>query len=177
MDIQAKVAAAVAALKPSCGRDAINDLLASGFEALLTTNGLGVTSRTPGGLYVSAMKTGFYSGNPQGLQPEQREIAVLSILTLQGADANLALHVFIALASGITVADVLDTILLAGMYSGANRLTQAMRVVTKTFAAIIKSADGHVTGPAAVFECIMEEFPDPEFAAARTFLSKLPKCC
>ncbi len=176
MDIQAKVAAAIATLRPSCGRDAINDLLAAGFEGLLATNGLGVGNRSPGGLYVSAMKTGFYSGNPQGLQPDQREIAVLSILTVQGADANLALHVFIALASGITVADVLDVVLLAGMYSGANLLTQAMRVVTKTFAAIIGAADARATGPAAVFKCIMEAFPDQQLDDAREFLRKMAAC-
>ena len=168
-----KLEAAVAKLKKSCDRDAINAAMAAGFEQLLATNGLDVTNRAPGALYINAMKTGFYAGNPAGLDPQDREVAVLAILTVQGAQSNLALHVFIALASGIKASHVLDVILLAGMYSGANLLSQAMRVVTKTFAAIVKAADVGATGPTRVFELIAAEFPDPTFGPARDLLQSL----
>jgi alkylhydroperoxidase/carboxymuconolactone decarboxylase family protein YurZ len=173
MDIQARVAAAVAVLRPSCGRDAINDVLAAGFEQVLATNGLAVDVRSPAGQYVSALKSGFYAGNPQRLSPEFRECAVLAVLTAQGADVNLALHVFIALASGIAVSDVTDVVLLAGMYAGTNLMTQAMRVVTKTFSALLKAADSRAVGPLKVFEFILAEFPDPALDEARAHLRKL----
>jgi len=160
MDIHARVVAAVETLKPTCGREAINEAMAAGFEGLFATNGFATDVRSPAGLYVSAMRTGFYAGNPQHLSPEFRECVVLAVLVVQGADVNLALHVFIALASGISVADVLDVVFLAGMYSGANLLSQSMKVVTKAFSAIIAAADAKATGPAAVFQHIAAQFTD-----------------
>jgi len=173
MDIKAKVAAAIATLKPVCGEAAINAIMASGFEDLLATNGLDVGIHAPGGLYINAMRTGFYAGNPAELVVTDREVAVLAILTVQGADANLALHIFIALVSGISVQHVLNVILLAGMYSGANLLSHAMKVTTKTFAAIIKAAGTCPKGPGDVFTKIMDEFPDAPFDAAK-MLAKHP---
>lgn len=156
-----KVAEAVAMLRPTCGRDAINDALAHAFEQSFAANGFATDVRSPVGQYISAMRNGFYAGDPQRLSPEQREIAVIAVLVAQGADVNLALHVFIALASGISVADVLQVVLLAGMYSGTNLLTQANRVVAKTFAALLKAADGRAVGPTNVFQCIIQEFATP----------------
>lgn len=170
MDIDARIDTAIKVLKAGCTPDKINEAMANGFEGLLATNGFATNNRSPGGLFVSAMKTGFYANNPAGLSIEHRECAVLAVLVVQGADVNLALHVFIALASGIPVADVRDIVLLAGMYSGANLLSQAMKVVTKTFSAIIKAGDARAQSPAEVFKLIMDEFPDDELAAAREHL-------
>ena len=171
MDVYAKVDDAIARLQHTCGAHDINQLMAAGFVDLLRTNGVQTGNATPGGLYVSAMEAGWYTGISK---PDivRRETAVLAILTVQGADANLALHVFIALASGMSAREVLDVILLAGMYSGANLLSHAEKVATKTFGAILQAAEGNAADTATVFRCIMDRFPDAALADAKTRLQR-----
>jgi alkylhydroperoxidase/carboxymuconolactone decarboxylase family protein YurZ len=167
MGIQTRVEAAVRQLSPTCTLDAINDVLAAAFVDLFKIGGYAVDLRSSPGLYTEAIRRGFYATGQQMLRPEYRECAVVALLASEEAEANLALHLFIALMAGIAADDVVDIIFLTGVYCGVNVLTKSLRVVAKTFDAIIAAADARLTAPAKVFEKILSEFPDPMFDEAR----------
>ncbi len=168
--MHAKVVAAMRQIQGACGSQDINQFMAAAFTDLFRTNGMPSGASSPGGLWVSAMQTGFYSGSAPA-QLVQREVAVLAVLTAQGADVNLALHVFIALAVGLSPQEVLDVILLAGMYSGANLFSHAMKVATKAFAAIVDAGASGAKSVGDVVKHIGARFPDAELDQAKKILA------
>ena len=85
-------------------------------------------------------------------------LAVIALLASQGAEANLGLHIFIALAAGIAADDVVDLLFLTGIYCGANLLTKSLRVAAKTFEAIIQTAQAGCKEPAPFFAAIAKKF-------------------
>lgn len=167
MTIQDRVQDAMAVLGPSCSLPAIDTVLRDMFSGAFTVGGYGTTHRAAPDLYIRAVAEGFYSSKTQVLPSRDRECALVALLASQGADTNLALHLFIALAAGVPVDDVIDLLFLAGVYCGANVLTTSLRVATKTFEAIIQAAADGVQGPRAVFRAIAARFPDRDFDLAR----------
>ena len=175
MDIQAQVVAAVKQLKPICTPEAINKALAGLFAGLFKLNGQTVESLSPVDLYTQALQRGFYTSNNPMLDSKYRECAVVALLASQEAEANLALHVFIALMINITPAEVVNIVFLTGVYSGVNVLTKSLRVVAKTFAAVIAAAaEAQPTTAEKVINRVLGAFPDQPFEDAKAILLKGP---
>jgi len=173
MDIHARVDLAAARLRQTCTMDGINEVLAAAFADLFRIDGFGYEPRSAPALYAEGITRGFYSTAHSQLEPDHRECAVIALLVQQQADANLALHLFIGLMSGLRARDVADLVFLAGVYAGTNVLTAGLHVLAKTFYAVICAADAGTTTPADVFATILRAYPDPAYDAARDALRKL----
>lgn len=169
MPIQDEVQKAVINLTRGWAPDSINNVLAQLFDGMFAIGGYDMRPDSVPAAYTHAVRRAFYTDNCQLLPAQSRECALVALLASQGAEANLALHIFIAAAAGIPVDDIVDLLFLTGIYCGANLLTKSLRVAAKTFDAIIQADKDGVRGPAAVFRAVVKEFPDPAFdlAAAR----------
>ena len=81
---------------------------------------------------------------------------------------------FIALVNGITPAEVVHIMFLTGVYGGVNVLTNALRIVAKTFDAVIAAADAPPTATGdrsaitgEVIQKVLSAFPDPKYDEAK----------
>ena len=165
MGIQDQVEGAVKALKRSgVTPEAIDKALEAAFAELFTANGHAVARFSAIDLYAQAVQVGFYDEKHQLLRSERRECVVLALLASQQAERNLGLHVFIALMNGISPAEVVNLMFLTGVYCGINVLTNSLRVVAKTFAAIISAAGDPRSTTVEVIKRVMSAFPDPTAA-------------
>jgi alkylhydroperoxidase/carboxymuconolactone decarboxylase family protein YurZ len=175
MDVQAKVDEAALKLRPTCTLDAINDTLNAAFGDYFQTVGHPLDPSSSVARYSEAIRLGFYDRDHQVLPARERETALIPLLAGQYAEDNLAIHVFIGLMAGLRAREVVDLVYLAGVYCGVNVLTRSLRVVTKTFDAVLTAAAA--AGPRAPRDVLLEigkRFPDaPFFAAARGELQKL----
>ena len=173
MRIQQRVDDAVRQLRPTCAPDTINTTLHGLFKDVVHRSGYEWGPLTAPALYEGAIRQAFYTDGQQVLDPQTRETVILPLLAAQGAELNLALHVFIALVSHLTADQVLSIMLLTGVYSGVNVFTNSLRVVMKTFDAILKAVDAGFTTPIEVIGVISKEFPDAANEAARDRLGKI----
>ena len=169
--IQDRVATAIEKLKQDCTLDDVNRFLQRGFQGNFTVAGYAPNDQAVA-TYVGAVSGAFYTHSGQLLTTQYRECALVALLASQGAERNLAIHLFIALLAGVSVDDVVDLLFLSGVYSGANLLTQSMRVATKTFDAIAQAADDGVVGCEAIFRAIGSRFPDALYEAAVSRLTR-----
>jgi alkylhydroperoxidase/carboxymuconolactone decarboxylase family protein YurZ len=154
---QEAVALAIEKLQKTCSMDAINTTLLELFDQAFTAAGYGERDHAVVG-YTAAVSKAFYKKHEQLLRDRERECALIALLASQGADTNLGIHIFIALAAGMAVDDVVDLLFLTGIYCGANLLTKSLRVAEKTFAAIIQAAADGVDGPKPVIRAIAARF-------------------
>jgi len=157
--------------------DAINEALAAALVDLFEVNGQAVSRDSPYSHYSEAMRLGFYTEKDPLLRGDRREYVVLALLASQQAEGNLGLHVFIALMNGISPADVVNIMFLTGVYGGVNVLTNALRIVAKTFDAVIAAADAPPTATGdrsaitgEVIQKVLSAFPDPKYDEAKKHL-------
>jgi alkylhydroperoxidase/carboxymuconolactone decarboxylase family protein YurZ len=76
------------------------------------------------------------------LDQKEREMVVLALLTARGGGYPLGLHIYISLLLGITIEEMLDIILLTGIYAGVPEMTQAYRDVARTLEQLRIAARG-----------------------------------
>ena len=151
MSYQQDVDDAAAKLRDAFTTDDVNHALGTAFTTVLQASGFQVDMSSAPGMYIEAVRSGFYDRSTQLLPGRYRECAVVALLASQGADANLGYHLFIALMVGISANDVYDILLLTGVYAGVNRLTAALGVARTTFDAVIYAAHDGVKTPGDVF--------------------------
>jgi hypothetical protein len=151
MNYQEQVDDAVARLLGTFTVDDVNDALGVAFTAGFRTSGFSVNPTSPPGMYIEAVRNGFYNRATELVPGRYRECAVVALLASQGADANLGYHLFIAAMVGISVNDVYDILLLTGIYAGVSRLTAALRVARATFDEVINAANQGDKTPGEVF--------------------------
>lgn len=154
------VATAAGKLQKTCTSKGINQGLALLSSKLLEDVGSPAAPGSPLELYTRAVQGGFYSDKPL-LDAKYRECSVLALLVSQGAEVNLALHVFIALMVGLTPDEIVNIVFATGIYCGVNRFTSSLGVVEKAFNAVIQAAnDGENTArtPLGVFKRIGDSF-------------------
>jgi len=174
-EIHPRVDAAVRKLsKRGVTSDAINEALAAAFVDLFEVNGQAVRPSSPYGNYSDGIRLGFYTDRDPLLRSDRREYVVLTLLASEQAERNLGLHVFIALVNGITPAEVVHIMFLTGVYRGINVLTNSLRVVAKTFDAVIAAADASPTATGdrsaitgEVIQKVLSAFPDPKYDEAK----------
>jgi alkylhydroperoxidase/carboxymuconolactone decarboxylase family protein YurZ len=80
------------------------------------------------------------------LDPRQREVAILSVLAASGGSpANLGIHVYIALAVGLSLEEIAGVFGAVGSYAGAARMMDALGVLARTAGALAAQVEtGHV---------------------------------
>ncbi len=69
-----------------------------------------------------------------GLDRRSRSVAVLTALIALGHHEELAMHLRAALRNGLTVAEIREVILQAGLYCGVPAANTAFRIATEVFA-------------------------------------------
>ena len=67
---------------------------------------------------------------------------LLALLASRGGGYPLGLHIYILLLLGFSIQEMLDTILLAGIYTGIPEMTQAYRDVARTLEQLRIAAQG-----------------------------------
>lgn len=92
----------------------------------------GILTPYPGAAeYVRGSMAAFTSQRDEGAI--RRELVIIALMTTDRAGFELAGHVYWALAVGAAEEDICRAVLLAGVYSGMNEYTQAIKVVRRTF--------------------------------------------
>lgn len=69
-----------------------------------------------------------------GLDRRSRSVAVLTALIALGHQEELAMHLRAALRNGLTVDEIKEVILQAGLYCGVPAANTAFRIATEVFA-------------------------------------------
>ncbi|MCK6065983.1 MULTISPECIES: 4-carboxymuconolactone decarboxylase [Microbacterium] len=69
-----------------------------------------------------------------GLDRRSRSVAVLTALIALGHHEELAMHLRAALRNGLTVAEIREVILQAGLYCGVPAANTAFRIAAEVFA-------------------------------------------
>lgn len=93
------------------------------------------------------------------LSRADRERCLVAVLTARGPDANLGVHIYMALMHGVPVSEIAELLFLAGVYSGVDNLTEAIKVAHATLtvlADLLKSPDGAID-PISILKAIEEK--------------------
>jgi alkylhydroperoxidase/carboxymuconolactone decarboxylase family protein YurZ len=80
------------------------------------------------------------------LAPPDRERCIITLLTINGIAASLAIHIYWGLMEGLTVDDVCETIGLVGVYAGIPRVAFGMTVLQRVLASLSASLKSGKTG-------------------------------
>jgi 4-carboxymuconolactone decarboxylase len=70
-----------------------------------------------------------------GLDAARRELVILSSLITAGAEPMIEVHIGVALAAGLTAAEIVEAILQLLPYCGFPRVVAAMTIARSVFAA------------------------------------------
>ena len=135
------------------GRDVMTGILSAGIP--------GVDPDTAG--YIQSIRSKFYAGSAAGggggMTDADRERCLIAVLASREGGFNLALHVYIALMSGLTQHDVADVIFLVGVYAGVDRMSDGFATVMKTLCTLadVASPPG-AYGAEQVFDALKTAF-------------------
>jgi alkylhydroperoxidase/carboxymuconolactone decarboxylase family protein YurZ len=94
--------------------------------------------------YVDVIGATFYTSLPDdpGPQPrdtltvQDRERCLLALLCSRREDIELAIHVYLALMEGISIREIANVMLLAGMYTGIDNFNRGLLVEAVTLQAL-----------------------------------------
>jgi len=71
----------------------------------------------------------FYTARPKSMDVQTAEIATIAAAAALGADACLKMHIRVALESGVSRDQVLDTLLIASLIGKTSVMTKSLRVL------------------------------------------------
>lgn len=113
--------------------------------------------------YVHAIRELFYGGSTADmatsrLSAENRERCLLAILATRGPGLNLALHVYLALVSGVSPMEIAHIFLLTGAYSGVDTFAAALQTEAKTLEVLRRKVSEGVARAADVYGALVEAF-------------------
>jgi hypothetical protein len=83
------------------------------------------------------------------LIPVDRERCLILLIASRQETLTLAIHIYMGLALGLTVAEVANVLALAGVYSGISAYVRGIRVAEATLG-VLKTAAATTSGPLAV---------------------------
>ncbi len=80
--------------------------------------------------YVGAVQSIFYEAHPPGsaLSEADRERCIVALLAARDADANLAIHMYLAMMEGVEPSEIAHILLLAAVYSGVESFSDGLAV-------------------------------------------------
>jgi alkylhydroperoxidase/carboxymuconolactone decarboxylase family protein YurZ len=114
--------------------------------------------------YLETIGDLFYGG-PTGdmtntpFTAKNRERCLVAILAARGASLNLALHIYIALASHVSPNEIAHIVLLVGAYTGIDNFAGAVATEAKTLIVLGKVVDAGNARAADVFKALVLAFP------------------
>jgi hypothetical protein len=94
------------------------------------------------------------------MRPIDRERCLIAILVQSAQAMPLAMHVYWGLMEGLSTDDVLQTVLLAGMYGGLRCHTSSEMIVRECFLLLNELGEkgGEAAGTAAVANALLARF-------------------
>jgi alkylhydroperoxidase/carboxymuconolactone decarboxylase family protein YurZ len=121
----------------------------------------------PSKAYISAI-TGTFTGDLPDEDEEgrdrlsrlDRERCIIALLASRGEESTLAIHIYIAMAEGVTPDEIANIILLTGVYSGVSNFTNGLGVLLKmttVLRGLIKEEEGELESAVAL-EKLSETF-------------------
>lgn len=94
------------------------------------------------------------------LAPRERELAVVTALAATGGSAaNLAIHLYVGLAVGATVDELVGTLGVVGSYAGVSRLMDGLTVFETTLNVLGTQVAKGEAGVMAVVPALKSTFP------------------
>jgi hypothetical protein len=116
---------------------------------------------TPSKTMLVAISDTFVGSLPGGgampLAPLDRERTIVALLAARGEKLNLAIHIYCAVALGVTPKDIVHTLLLTGVYAGIPAFSNSIAVAAETFQ-FLADLTGPLT-PDKVLEAFLNSFP------------------
>lgn len=114
-----------------------------------------------GGELPAAILTHFFPVTGGAIGADDRERIILALLAAQGADdGQIAIHVYWGLMEGLTVADVMESLLLAGYYAGIFRYQRCLGIVRTTLLAL-EAQPARKSDVRSVLSAIMGRLAEP----------------
>jgi alkylhydroperoxidase/carboxymuconolactone decarboxylase family protein YurZ len=99
----------------------------------------------------------FYQ-RPETLAPRDRERCLIALITCSGPPVSLALHIYWGLMEGLSVAEVVQTIGLAGCYGGLPKASFGIEVSCRVLKALGELPATGDLKPPAVLSALVREF-------------------
>ena len=104
----------------------------------------------PSRAYGDAITEAFYgplpddkpSPNRRALSVQDRERCLIALLASRGVANTLAIHIYLALMEEISVEEIANVMMLAGMYTGVDRLSFALSTYVTTLKTLCALVDG-----------------------------------
>lgn len=91
--------------------------------------------------YIEAIRKAFYDQCSRHMEPKDRERCLIAVLASRDGGLNLALHVYAGLMEQLSPDDIADTVFLAGIYTGVDRISDGLATVANTLAVLRQLAD------------------------------------
>lgn len=139
--------------------------LASGYDdATFRVANQGAVQGTypPAQVLTDPVLDAFYAP-PEGqplLDPKDREIAILAVLAASGGSArNIAIHVYVGIAVGLTVEQIAGVIGAVGAYAGAGRLMDGLAIAETTLSVLAAQVEAGKAGIMDVVPALKVKFP------------------
>jgi alkylhydroperoxidase/carboxymuconolactone decarboxylase family protein YurZ len=142
--------------------------LRAAFAKLFDPTGYATAAGSAVAAYQAAIESAFFDADEDRrlLDDDDRERILVALLAHQGAEGNLALHIYLALMEGVTPGEIAEILFLAGIYTaGVNRLTQGLKIANVVFQTLVELHQKMTPGamppqPPEVFVRILSQFPD-----------------
>jgi alkylhydroperoxidase/carboxymuconolactone decarboxylase family protein YurZ len=104
----------------------------------------------PSRAYGDAITEAFYgclpddhpSPNRKALSVQDRERCLIALLASRGVEGTLAVHIYLGLMEGISVEEIANVMMLAGMYTGVDRFASALKTYVTTLTTLRALVDG-----------------------------------
>jgi alkylhydroperoxidase/carboxymuconolactone decarboxylase family protein YurZ len=115
--------------------------------------------------YFSAVVGTFFKHEPAlisgvrvALDVQDRQRCIIALQAATGQVAPLAIHIYISLMERITVSEIANVLLLAGVYTGVPNFFTGMGTLETTLEAMAECAAAGQTDPPAVLHAVQEAF-------------------
>jgi alkylhydroperoxidase/carboxymuconolactone decarboxylase family protein YurZ len=107
--------------------------------------------------YVDAISTAFLGDrdDPEKLADNDLERCLIAVLASRGADVNLAIHIYAALALGVTPGEIGHILFLAGVYTGIDNFSESLMLLATTLG-VLKGLADDPNGPRTPDEVVPE---------------------
>jgi alkylhydroperoxidase/carboxymuconolactone decarboxylase family protein YurZ len=106
----------------------------------------------PSRAYGEAINEAFYGGqmpedhpspNRKALSVQDRERCLIALLASRGVETTLAVHIYLGLMEDISVEEIANVLLLAGVYTGVDRFSWALTTYMTTLRTLCALVDGN----------------------------------
>jgi alkylhydroperoxidase/carboxymuconolactone decarboxylase family protein YurZ len=114
--------------------------------------------------YLTGIGTTIYpemqkGGKPGTLLPANRERCLVALLACRSRRLELAIHLYMALANGVGVAELAHIVVATGAYTGVDTVGNAFTVMEITLGVLKAMVAANTANPEAVFGALLVPLP------------------